>query len=178
VSQARRDPCEEAVAIGLAVLATAHLLAAGWMLIAPGSFAAAIGPAGDPGGHDLRWAGAFAAAQGIGLVLALFRPGLRTGVLTAAVAALAILTTDRWVDITGGAVGAGAGSLDAALLTLGLALTLTLGVTAWRCRCEPAAGQRKSRRRPASYPAARSGAVADAVTRARSAATETWANSP
>jgi hypothetical protein len=180
VSRARRTPCEEAVAVGLAVLATAHLLAAGWMLIAPASFAAVIGPAGVPGAHELRWAAAFAAAQGVGLGLALLRPGLRAGVLTAAVAALAILTTDRWVDITSGELTAGAGSLDAALLTLGLALTVAVAVTAGRCRCEPAPEGRDRGRgeRIASYPAARGAAVADAVTRARSAATETWANSP
>ncbi|HET6831468.1 MAG TPA: hypothetical protein VFH44_08995, partial [Solirubrobacterales bacterium] len=86
MSVARRTPCEEAVAVGLAVLAAAHLLTAGWMLIAPAAFAEVVGLGGDPGGHDLRWAAAFAAAQGIGMILALLRPVLRASVLTAAVA--------------------------------------------------------------------------------------------
>ena len=178
MSVARRTPCEEAVAVGLAVLAVAHLLTAGWMLIAPAAFAEVVGLGGDPGGHDLRWAAAFAAAQGIGMILALLRPVLRAGVLTAAVAALAILTTDRWMDMTSGPAATGAGSLDAALLTLGLALTVALGVTARRCPCERAPDGGRDPARRAGYPTGRGAPVAAAVTRARSAATETWANSP
>ena len=54
MSLASRTPCDQAVAVGTAVLAAAHLVAAGWMLLAPGSFVHEIGTTGEPRGHDLQ----------------------------------------------------------------------------------------------------------------------------
>jgi hypothetical protein len=103
------------------------------MLLAPESFVHAIGPVGGPDGHDVGAATALAAAQGAGLVAALLWPGWRAGVLSTSIAVLALLTTDRWIEITTGGTGriaTGTGSLDAGLLTLGLALTVAVALTA------------------------------------------------
>ena len=54
MSLASRTPCDQAVAVGTAVLAAAHLVAAGWMLLAPGSFVHEIGTTGG-GASSLRY---------------------------------------------------------------------------------------------------------------------------
>jgi hypothetical protein len=133
----RVAPCGQAVALGLGLLAASHLAAAGWMLLAPDSFVHSIGPIGGPDGHSIGIATVLVAAQGAGLAVALVRPAWRTGVLATSIAVLSLLTADRWIEITTGRVAAGAGSLDAGLLTLGLALTLTVALTARFCPCNP-----------------------------------------
>jgi hypothetical protein len=126
----RRAPCDEAVAVGIALLGAAFLGAAVWLLLAPEAFVRMIGPVG----AEAESAAVLFAAHATGLAAALLRPALRTGVLMTAAAALALLAAERWAQITGGRGEADAGSLDAGLLTLALGLAVVLLVTSRRCQ--------------------------------------------
>lgn len=116
--QADATPAQRLVVPGLALLAVAQLLTAGWMLLAPRGFHASVGAFGPYNLHYLRDAMAFEAGLGVALALAVRWPALRAGVLTATTAAVGFHAVNHWVDLGADHPGTNAGIVGALSQTL------------------------------------------------------------
>ena len=121
---------ERAVALGTAVLAATQLLAAGWMLVSPRSFFAAVGPFGAYNDHYVRDVAAFTGGLGVGLLLSLRWPAMRAGTLATVAATTGLHAVNHWADISSAHPGSSAGVLDAVSLTVGLGFAAALTVMA------------------------------------------------
>jgi hypothetical protein len=107
------------VALGLA-----QLVPALWIVIAPHSFFAHVGPFGPYNGHYLGDAASFQAGIGVALIAAARWEVLRAGALAVGMAAVGFHAINHWIDIDNARAGSDAGVTDAVLLTLLALLTV------------------------------------------------------
>ena len=106
------------IALGLT-----QLVPALWIVLAPHSFFAHVGPFGAYNGHYLGDAAAFQAGIGVPLLAAAKLPALRAGTLSIAFAAVGFHAVNHWIDVGNAHSGSDAGITDALLLTLLVLLT-------------------------------------------------------
>lgn len=110
-----------------------HLLLGSWQLLAPGSFFTAIGPYGPENAHYVGDVGAFIAAYGIALLVAVGRPGWRTPLLAVGAIWYALHAINHLFDI-GEARSDLRGIADTLLIALGAAVLAWLAAVAARPR--------------------------------------------
>lgn len=110
-----------------------HLLLGGWQLLAPASFFTAIGPYGAENTHYVGDLGAFIAAYGIALLLAVGRPAWRTPLLAVGAIWYALHAINHLFDI-GEARSDLRGIADTLLIALGAAVLAWLAAVAARSR--------------------------------------------
>lgn len=108
-----------------------HLLLGGWQLLAPASFFTAIGPYGAENTHYVGDLGAFIAAYGIALLLAVGRPAWRTPLLAVGAIWYALHAINHLFDI-GEARSDLRGIADTLLIALGAAVLAWLAAVAAR----------------------------------------------
>jgi hypothetical protein len=89
----------DALTAGIVLLALYSLGLALVMVVAPHSFFTAIGPFGRQNDHYIRDTATFSAAIGVGLVIALGRPGWRVPMLSITAVQFALHTINHLVDI-------------------------------------------------------------------------------
>ncbi|MDX6655446.1 MAG: hypothetical protein QOH62_239 [Solirubrobacteraceae bacterium] len=107
------------VALGLT-----QLVPALWIVVAPHSFFAHVGPFGAYNGHYLGDAAAFQAGIGVALIAAARFEALRAGALAIAAASIGFHAINHWIDVDNAHAGSDAGLTDAVLLTLLALLTV------------------------------------------------------
>jgi hypothetical protein len=112
---------ERTMRIVVGALGLFHLALGGWQLLAPGSFFDLIGPYGTENTHYVSDLGAFIAAYGIGLLLAVGRPGWRTPLLALGAMWYALHAINHLFDI-GEARSELRGIADTLLIALGAAV--------------------------------------------------------
>lgn len=120
-TRTRRDP----LVIGLAVFGAYHLLLALFMVLAPGSFFAQVGPFGTRNDHYTRDVATYDAALGAALLLAALRPGWRVPVLTLVLIQFVLHALNHLADIDA-AHPASAGPIDFGLLFAGAVVLAVL----------------------------------------------------
>lgn len=108
-----------------------HLLVGGWQLLAPGSFFSAIGPYGVENTHYVGDLGAFIAAYGIALLLAVGRPGWRTPLLAVGAIWYALHAINHLFDIDEARSDL-RGATDTIVFALGAAVLAWLAAAAAR----------------------------------------------
>lgn len=113
-TRARRDP----LVAGLVLFGAYHLLLALFMVAAPGTFFAQVGPFGVRNDHYTRDVATYDGALGVAFLIAARRPDWRVPVLALAVVQFALHALNHLVDIDG-AHPASAGPIDFALLLAG-----------------------------------------------------------
>lgn len=101
----------------IAVFAAVALGTSLWMVVAPRSFFANIGPFGVFNGHYLRDVAAFQAGIGAALLASIWLRELRSGAVAALLGATALHTFNHWVDVRAAHAGSNADVVDAVLLT-------------------------------------------------------------
>ena len=89
----------DALTVGIALLAVYSLGIALVMAAAPHAFFTGIGPFGPRNDHYIRDTATFSAAIGVGLVIALGRPGWRVPMLSITAVQFALHTINHLVDI-------------------------------------------------------------------------------
>ncbi len=107
------------VALGLAQLAPAL-----WIVIAPHSFFAHVGPFGTYNSHYLGDAAAFQAGIAIPLIAAARFEALRAGTLAVTLAAVSLHAINHWIDVNAANGSSHADVTDAVLLTILALLTI------------------------------------------------------
>jgi hypothetical protein len=107
------------VALGLT-----QLVPALWIVVAPHSFFAHVGPFGPYNGHYLGDAASFQAGIGVALIAAARFEALRAGALAIAAASIGFHAINHWIDVNNAHAGSDAGVTDAVLLTLLALLTI------------------------------------------------------
>jgi hypothetical protein len=107
------------------VLGLAQLVPALWIVLAPHSFFAHVGPFGSYNSHYLGDAAAFQAGIAVPLIAAARFEALRAGTLAVALATVTFHAINHWIDVNAASGGSNADVTDAILLTL-LAL-VTIG---------------------------------------------------
>jgi len=106
------------------VLGLAQLVPALWIVIAPHSFFAHVGPFGSYNSHYLGDAAAFQAGIAVPLIAAAWFEPLRAGALTIALAAVSFHAINHWIDVHGANGSSNADVTDAILLTILALLTI------------------------------------------------------
>jgi len=96
---ARSEQTASTVAVGLAVFAALQLGLALFMAVAPHAFFTAIGPFGAFNAHYIRDVASFYGAIGVGLLLAIGRPGWRVPVLALTTVQYALHSVNHLLDI-------------------------------------------------------------------------------
>jgi hypothetical protein len=107
------------VALGLT-----QLVPALWIVIAPHSFFAHVGPFGTYNSHYLGDAAAFQAGIAIPLIAAARYEALRAGALAVALAAISLHAINHWIDVNAANGSSNADVTDAVLLTILALLTV------------------------------------------------------
>ena len=107
------------------VLGLAQLVPALWIVLAPHSFFAHVGPFGSYNSHYLGDAAAFQAGIAVSLIAAARFEALRAGTLAVALATVTFHAINHWIDVNAANGSSNADVTDAILLTL-LAL-VTIG---------------------------------------------------
>lgn len=120
---------ERTLRVVVGALGALHLLLGGWQLLAPGSFFTAIGPYGAENTHYVGDLGAFIAAYGIALLVAVGRPGWRTPLLAVGAIWYALHAINHLFDI-GEARSDLRGVLDTTLFAIGSAALAWLAAAA------------------------------------------------
>jgi len=118
--------------VGLVAFAAVELALAVSMAFAPHGFYTAIGPFGPYNRHFIRDVASFEAALGVGLLLAVSRPGWRVPVLAVSTVQFALHSLNHLIDI-GNAHPAWTGYFDffsLAAATLALAWLLRMALAA------------------------------------------------
>lgn len=116
---------ERALKAVLAVVATFHVLTGGLALIAPGSFFDLIGHYGTENSHYVGDVGAFTLAFGVGLGIAVVRPGWRAPMLWLGALWYGFHAINHAFD-TSEARSEGRGWADTGLIALGAVLSAWL----------------------------------------------------
>lgn len=114
----REDRSDRLVVLGIAAIASAQLITAAMILIAPRWFFDNIGTFGLYNGHYLGDAGTMTLGAGLGLVASLKWPVLRAGALATNLAIIGAHAVNHWVDIGNAHPGSSAGVVGAVSLTL------------------------------------------------------------
>jgi hypothetical protein len=107
------------VALGLT-----QLVPALWIVLAPHSFFAHVGPFGTYNSHYLGDAAAFQAGIAIPLIAAARYEALRAGALAVALAAVSFHAINHWIDVNAANGSSNADVTDAVLLTVLALLTI------------------------------------------------------
>jgi hypothetical protein len=107
------------VALGLT-----QLVPALWIVIAPHSFFAHVGPFGTYNSHYLGDAAAFQAGIAIPLIAAARYEALRAGTLAVTLAAVSLHAINHWIDVNAANGSSNADVTDAVLLTILALLTI------------------------------------------------------
>jgi hypothetical protein len=107
------------VALGLT-----QLVPALWIVLAPHSFFAHVGPFGTYNSHYLGDAAAFQAGIAIPLIAAARYEALRAGALAVALAAVSLHAINHWIDVNAANGSSNADVTDAVLLTILALLTI------------------------------------------------------
>jgi hypothetical protein len=107
------------VALGLT-----QLVPALWIVLAPHSFFAHVGPFGTYNSHYLGDAAAFQAGIAIPLIAAARCEALRAGALAVALAAVSFHAINHWIDVNAANGSSNADVTDAVLLTILALLTI------------------------------------------------------
>jgi hypothetical protein len=107
------------VALGLT-----QLVPALWIVLAPHSFFAHVGPFGTYNSHYLGDAAAFQAGIAIPLIAAAHYQALRAGALAVALAAVSFHAINHWIDVNAANGSSNADVTDAVLLTILALLTI------------------------------------------------------
>jgi hypothetical protein len=107
------------VALGLT-----QLVPALWIVLAPHSFFAHVGPFGTYNSHYLGDAAAFQAGIAIPLIAAARYEALRAGALAVALAAVSLHAINHWIDVNAANGSSNADVTDAVLLTTLALLTI------------------------------------------------------
>jgi hypothetical protein len=107
------------VALGLT-----QLVPALWIVLAPHSFFAHVGPFGTYNSHYLGDAAAFQAGIAIPLIAAARYEALRAGALAVALAAVSFHAINHWIDVNAANGSSNADVTDAVLLTILALLTI------------------------------------------------------
>jgi hypothetical protein len=100
------------------VLGLTQLVPALWIVIAPHSFYAHVGPFGAYNSHYLGDAAAFQAGIGAALVAAAWLEPLRPGALLAGFGAVLFHAVNHWIDVNAANGSSNADVSDAILLTI------------------------------------------------------------
>jgi hypothetical protein len=106
------------ITVLIAVFALIELVTSLWMLTAPSSFFAHIGPFGPYNGHYLRDVAAFQAGIGIALLASVWMRPLRPGAVCALLAASALHAINHFADINAANGNSNADVADAIMITL------------------------------------------------------------
>ena len=107
------------VALGLT-----QLVPALWIVLAPHSFFAHVGPFGTYNSHYLGDAAAFQAGIAIPLIAAARFGALRAGTLAVTLAAVSLHAINHWIDVNAANGSSNADVTDAVLLTILALLTI------------------------------------------------------
>jgi hypothetical protein len=100
------------------VLGLTQLLPALWIVIAPHSFFAHVGPFGAYNSHYLGDAAAFQGGIGVALLASAWLGPLRAGALLAGFGAALFHTINHWIDVNAANGSSNADVADAILLTI------------------------------------------------------------
>lgn len=106
------------------VLGLVWLVPALWIVVAPHSFFAHVGPFGPYNRHYLGDAAAFQAGIGVALLAAAWFEPLRAGALMVALGGFGFHAINHWIDVNNANAGSSAGLTDGILLTIATLVTI------------------------------------------------------
>jgi len=128
LATSRSAPLRHTLRPALLALGVLHVVLAAWMLLAPRSFFAQVGPFGTYNGHYVRDNATWEMALGALALLAAVRPAWRVPVLALAAVQGALHAVNHVWDVDAARPGSSAGVLDA--VSLGL-LAVVLVALLW-----------------------------------------------